>query len=234
MTSSPKSRYSKHVALKFDQDGKVLEFPGSTVICHVPTDSPTHAFLIRLRDCIKTQPWASKYSFLPPSSYHMTVFDVVCDQFRTPAHWTSRLPLDAPLEDVDRLLIEQWQNIDRPATFSVSCQRFYVRDVIGISLSPTSSEVEREMRNYRDILSQAFGVRYPNHAYYGFHITLAYHIKRLSQFDSLQAQCFVLQNRRSIQKEFGLLQFDSPELTFFADMTHFAHRRKDAIRHRQD
>ena len=234
MTSTPKSRYSKHVSLKFDQDGTVLEFPGSTVICHVPPDSPTHVFLIRLRDRLKTQPWASKYSFLPPSSYHMTVFDVVCDQFRTPAHWTSKFPLDAPLEDVDRLLIEQWPNIDKPAPFSVRCQRFYVRDVIGISLRPTSSEVERAMRDYRNVLSHDFGIRYPNHADYGFHITLAYHIKRLSLFENLRAHGFVLQNRRSTRKEFGVLQFDSPELTFFADMTHFAHRRKDAIRNRQD
>ncbi len=198
------------------------EFPGNTVICHIPQDSATFQLLLRVRREAEAQPWGKKYSFLPPSSYHMTVFDGVCDQMRVSANWTSKLPLDAPLEQVDDLLRTAWANLLKPTGFSMQYRSFYAHDYIGMIIQPTTPDVERELRGFRDQLSTAFGIRHPNHAEYAFHTTLAYGIECLTPTEDALVTEFEGQMHRELQKSFGVLHLNTPELTFFADMACFA------------
>lgn len=218
--TSPK--YTPSVGQKFNPDGSTKEFPGNTVICHVPQFSATLDLLLRVRREAETQPWAKKYSFLPPSSYHMTVFDGVCDQVREAENWTTQLPLDAPLEQVDELLRTAWPNLPKPAGFTMQYRSFYAHGYIGMFIRPTTPEVEREIRGFRDQLSTAFGIRHPNHAEYAFHITLAYGIEVLTPTEDALVTAFEAQMHRDLQNSFGVLHLKTPELTFFADMACFA------------
>ena len=100
---------------------------------------------------------------------------------------------------------------------------FYAaKGYIGMFINPTSPEVERKLRSYRDQLSAAFGIRHPDHAAYAFHITLAYGIEVLTPSETFQALRFNGRMHRDLQRNFGVLQLNTPELTFFADMAHFA------------
>ncbi|MCB9136300.1 MAG: DUF1868 domain-containing protein [Anaerolineales bacterium] len=222
MNPQPSPKYTPSVGQKFNPDGSAKAFPGNTVICHVPQDSATFELLLRVRRDAEAQPWGRKYSFLPPSSYHMTVFDGVCDQVRKPENWTSKLPLDASLEQVDDVLRTAWPNVPKPAGFSMQYRSFYAHDYIGMFIQPTTLEVERELRGFRDQLSAAFGIRHPNHAEYTFHITLAYGIEVLTETEDALVTEFEAQMHRDLQNNFGVLRLNTPELTFFADMACFA------------
>lgn len=220
-------QYLPTVGQKFNPDGSTKEFPGNTVICHIPQDSATFDLLLRVRREAETQPWAKKYSFLPPSSYHMTVFDGVCDQVRAPENWTSKLPLDAPLEQVDEFLRTVWPKLPKPAGFAMRYRSFYAHDYISMLIQPTTPEVEREIRGFRDQLSTALGIRHPNHAAYTFHITLAYGIEVLTPTEEAQVTAFEARIHHELQENFGILRLNTPELTFFADMACFAQVRPE-------
>jgi hypothetical protein len=227
-------KYTGAVGKKFNADMTAREFPGNTIICHVPPDSPTHEFLQRFQADLKIQPWAAKYSFLPPSSFHMTVFEGVCDQVRRPGVWPHKLPLDASLEEVDAMFTREWATIDKPEGFQVKYHRAHARGTLGIQVQPVDAAMEARMRTFRDLLAVAFGIRTLGHAHYGFHITFAYKIIQLSLSERVQANRFIRKHQARNQEEFGVLTFRAPEITFFADMTDFAPSRGAAQRNRVD
>ncbi len=223
-------RYTTAVGQKFHPDGRARTFPGNTVICHVPGDTPQFDLLRQLRDWAAAQPWGSKFHFLPPSSYHMTVFDAVCDQVRQPENWPRHLPLAAPLEAVDQLLLENFPQVAAPAQIEVQYRLFYAaRGFIGMFVQPTSPAIERDLRAYRNRLAESFGIRHPNHETYNFHISLAYQIEQFTPLEKFQAVVFNGRMHRRLRTGFGVLKLNAPELTFFENMTYFGVSRQDAI-----
>ena len=227
-------KYSSNVGKKFYENGSAREFPGNTIICHVPRESPTYRFLLQVREELQQQPWAKKYAFLPPSSYHMTVFEGVCDQVRKPHVWPKSLSLNAPLEEVDQFFIKQWDKIEKPTGFEVKYGHMGIGGTIGIRVQPAFPEINQKIRNFRNILADAMEIRTAAHDWYGFHISFAYLIEKLTLLDQLKVVKYILQVRKRHQRDFGILQFNAPELCFFADMTNFAHSRRDAKRNSQD
>jgi hypothetical protein len=219
-------RYTREVGLKFNEDGSARDFPGNTVLCHVPRPSQQFNFLVKMRDKTAAQPWEKKFHFLPPASYHMTLFDCVCDQERRMADWSSKLPLDAPLGTVDAFLRENFPKVQPPAKLEVEYRFFYTaRGYVGMYVQTTSPEIENAIRAYRNEISATFGIRHANHQNYGFHITLAYQIEYFTPLERLQALVFNWRAHRLAQREFGTLELNPPELCFFADMTHFGSTR---------
>ncbi len=223
-----KTRYTGHVGKKFHKDKSARKFPGNTVICHVPKDSQCLLVLKEARKEMMEKAWSKKFTFLPPSSFHMTIFEGVCDQVRKEKNWTSKLPLDAPLKDVDAFLKEKWQKIDTNIRFQVKPTHLSLGNVITLRMRPVSDEMEREMRNFRDKLSEAFGIRMFNHNRYGFHISFAYQIEKMSILERLRAVWYSLKVRKKIIQSFGTMETNPPELTFFKDMTNFAPSRDKA------
>ena len=183
-----RQRYTKHVGEKFHEDGKARAFAGNSIICLVPGNSDSMRTLLRLRDQIDSQPWRTRFAMLPPSSYHMTLFDLVCDQVRTPEHWTSALPLDAPLAKVDAFMEERWSDLPPAPTPAMRFSSLTVGDYITIQLVPENSQAELQLRTYRNLLAEVFGIRHPGHETYAFHITLAYAVTRLTRREQKQAQ----------------------------------------------
>lgn len=227
-------KWSKNVGNKFNKDGSPKEFLGNTIICHIPKDSPTYLFLLKIVMLLKKQPWGKKFSFLPPSSLHMTVFEGVRDDRRRLPFWTTKLPLDAPLEQIDHLLMNLWPTLPKPKSFKMRWKYLEIDDTIGINLKPISKDIEQEMRYYRDLLSEQTGIRTRNHNHYGFHITIAYLIQRLTLKELLQSILWGISLNSKFKKEFGILQLGSPELCFYADLFNFAHSRKEIIRNCQN
>ncbi|KAJ2897746.1 hypothetical protein MKZ38_004422 [Zalerion maritima] len=102
---------------KFSPSGSVQSFPGNTIICHLPppSESRWHSRLLKLNarlsaflepdasleesasnfdDPKSPQQQAPLYALLPPSSYHITLFEGVCTHVSNPAYWppSSSLP----------------------------------------------------------------------------------------------------------------------------------------------
>ena len=187
-----------------------------------------------MRERLLSQPWAGKYSFLPPSSFHMTIFEGVCDQVRKSSNWTSQLPLDAPLEDVDDLLISKWNEIIKPTSFTMKARGLNIFNTIGIQMVPSSESVNREIRSFRDLLSEEYGIRMHGHNMYHFHITFAYKIEKLSFRERMKTVKCMKEQSKKIRKEFGIVKTGPPELTFFSDMSNFAPSRAEALRNKPE
>jgi hypothetical protein len=226
--------WSKNVGVKFNEDGSPREFLGNTFICHVPKDSPVFAFLLKMITLLQQQPWAKKYCILPPSSFHVTVFEGVRVDRRKLPYWSAKLPLDAPLEQVDQFLLDIWPSLPKPDGFSLQWKYLEIDDTIGINLQPVSEDMEQKMRHYRDLLAEKTGIRTRNHNRYGFHITFAYLIQRLTIKELFQSLRWDFCFNAQFKKEFGILQLNTPELCFYADMTNFANSRKEIIRNCQN
>jgi len=225
-----KSNPSGRTGKKFSEDGRVLGFLGNTIICRIHPQSRQYHLLVQISQQFKAQSRAKKFFFLPPSSYHMTVFEGVCDQVRQPERWTAKLPLDAPLEEVDRFMMEAWKGVEQPMKIEMGYFKMKTGSTLGVELLPSTPDIEREVRAFRDACSAAFGIKQPDHAAYKFHVTIAYRVTRLSWLDQALVQLAGWAAHQNLQNQFGLLTLGAPELAFFADMTHFAPTRQSARR----
>ncbi len=220
----------KYSTSKFHQDGSARRFPGNTVICHIPKDSPVFTLLQEAREEFRSQPWASKFAFLPPSSYHMTVFEGVCDQHRSLRNWTRLAPPDVLLTEIDSLFAKKWETIPKPEAILMEYAGFWGFGNITLRLKPSSARMNNLIRQFRDTLAEHFELKIMGHEGYQFHISLAYRLQKLT-FTEKRAEkrlMKVLDGR--LKKEFGTLQLVEPELTFFEDMTSFAPARDSAVR----
>ncbi len=215
---------------KFSEDGRVLEFPGNTIICSIHPQSRQFHLLAQISQQFKAQSWAKKFFFLPPSSYHMTVFEGVCDLVRQPERWTNKFPLNAPLEEVDLFFMEAWKGVEQPMKIEMGYFKMKTGSTLGVELLPSTPEMERKVRAFRDACCAAFGIKQPDHATYKFHITIAYRVNRLSWMDQALVQLASWTAHQRLKAQFGLLALGAPELAFFADMTHFAPTRQSAQR----
>lgn len=165
------------IGTKFDAAGRPLRDPGNTVICHLDPDGTAHAALRAIQDALRAAPEGTAFTFLPPDSLHMTLFEGVIEHEREAARWPSGLPPDAPVEAVTQALSDRLAGIALP-------QRFGLRPValfagLGLILEGATEADEAALREARDRLAEATGLRKPDHDFYIFHVTLAYPLRFL-------------------------------------------------------
>ncbi|MEO6060508.1 MAG: DUF1868 domain-containing protein [Thermoflexales bacterium] len=219
---SPKKRvFTHHVGIKFHPDGSVMPFSGNTVICFVAPDMLLMGQLLWMRRTLQAMACADHIGFLPPSSYHMTTFELLTDYWRQPQRWTPALPLDAPIQVTDAFFKTVVPRVPAPDAFLMRCAGVEPGTPATMRLEPANEATRTALRRYRDALAQATGIRFPNHETYGYHITLGY---KLVEFDDaamteLGATLQTINDRlRTSLPPFGL---GPPCLVFFNDMTEF-------------
>ncbi|UUZ80477.1 DUF1868 domain-containing protein [Paenibacillus sp. P26] len=218
-------RYSDVVGKKFYKDGSVRTYPGNTIICKVDPRSKIYQELLIVRDQLQTMPWAGNYAFLPSSSYHMTVFRGVNDQVRIPEYWSTYIPLDAPLEHADKLFAEKFRSVQAPESISMEFKKLELGAGIAVHLQPKTTEDAHKLKSFRDEISEQFGVRFPDHDWYKYHITLAYNICRLTEAEEAHARQCKAQIENYLQEQFGVYESPRPRLVFFNDMFKFSEQR---------
>lgn len=215
------SDYTNEVGRKFFADGQPHVFAGNTIICFVPR----HSHIFRLSEWVQRQvhtaPFADKFTFLPPSSFHMTMMELLCDETRTPDRWVPSLPLDAPLAETDEHFIGTVTTVPPPAAIRM---RFVEtsRKSCAINLEPADRETALALQTYRDAVAEATGVRFPNHDTYQFHISLAYRLIHLTDHEEAELDTLLTTVDRHLAQNFALFEPAAPQLTFFDDMFHFA------------
>jgi len=201
-----------------------MRFPGNTIICHLPIDSPLRPGLLNLHKTLEEGENRHLYTLLPPESWHMTVFEGVVDAKREIGFWPDDLPLNIPL---DQCTSHFAQKLDRFDLHHIGDLEMKVSGwqplVDGIGLTLTSKQVsqEAELRTLRDRLSDALQLRNPQHDHYVFHLSIAYLLKKLTPAQS-EALAAVLQHAlANLPSGFAL---GVPEFCDFDDMFEF--RRK--------
>lgn len=220
--------FTRHVGQKFNQNGSMCDFAGNSIICPVPACSATMRKLTQLRNTIARETWQSHYAFLPSSSYHMTVFDLICDQVREPEYWTRALGLDSTLPEIDTFVIDRWLTLAPPPVLIMRFQALVIGEMVTILLKPDDDQVNAQLHAYRNLLAEAFEIRHPNHDNYVFHITLAYGITHLAGEEKKAVEEKMQLWNEVLRKDLVLIDLLPPRLTFFQNMTHFSMRRDDA------
>ena len=213
------------VGRKFNADGSPFRFPGNTIISHIPLATPLSDALTSVRDTLAAGSYAHCLALLPPSSYHMTVFEGVTDSSRRAGIWPAGLPFDAPLEASHRYLERQLEGfeLDCALPLRMRLDEFSLRRDPGatIRLLPLDEQENRKLRRLRDRLSAQLRLRAPDHEQYGFHISLAYLVDWMTpeqqrEYIAVQSECFSM-----LQKRVPLIELGAPEFCVFYDMFAF-------------
>lgn len=171
------SMYTKAVGTKFHADGSLRYFPGNTIVSMCTGIEPLYSELVWAQERYKEVTFANKLSFLPPSSFHMTVFDLLCDEVRSPEHWSNQFPTDTPIETTDRILRDKLSDVHFPESIEMSLDE---ATVTGLKLLPANAAVQKMLADFRTTVANATGIKHPNHDRYRFHITFAYVLQPLN------------------------------------------------------
>ncbi len=215
------------VETKFHRDGAVRRFPGVSIVAELRPDVPQHALLLEVQERARGASFGPKMSVLPPASFHMTVFDLLCAEVRRPENWSSELPLNAPLDEIDRWTKTRVDAVgDWPGP---SRMGFAEIGPLGVSLhvilDPADEVVVSTLAGFREAVSLATAIRHPNHDSYRFHISLAYRIAAFDERETADFEAFRAANSRLLARSFGTLTLPQPELTYFDDMFSFPTER---------
>jgi len=219
----PPRGYPAGVPSKFDPDGNVQRFPGNTIVSHLSPTSAMYTSLLALHAKLAASPLSHLYALLPPSSWHMTVFEGVCDTERHPGHWPSDLPRDLPLEECTAHLGNKLKAFDlgedaRPP-YRLTAQGFTSFDVgIGIHLMLRTPDEEARFRRLRDRLSEVLKIRHAQHNRYELHLSMAYFLRHLDDTQKEELGRLLMGHFETMPKEFDLA---APEFCTFENMFRF-------------
>jgi hypothetical protein len=220
----PSPKYPNGVPVKFDPNGHVQPFPGNTIIAHLSPASEIYASMLVLHEKLHQHRLSHLFALLPPSSWHMTIFEGVCDQVRKPGFWPADLPLDAPLEDCDALFVKKL------STFDLQCNPPYLMSVlgwsplktgIGVHVELRTADESKRVRGLRDRLADLLQIRHRDHATYDLHLSIAYLLRHLTAEQKAELTALLMDHLEGMPKEFEL---GAPEFCKFDDM--FAFRRQ--------
>lgn len=216
-----------HIGVKFNADGSVRRYPGNTIICHASHNAVLWSALLVAHNLLTRSQAARHLAFLPPESYHMTVFEGATEHDRVSGLWPTDVPLDAPLDTCTRMLEQKLIRFDPACTMPL---RMRVADASRqdrpgmLVLTPIDDDENRKLRGLRDNLSEQLLIRSSTHEKYIFHITLAYQIERMTPklrdaFLAQQSAAFAF-----IKREVPVIELGPPEFCTFENM-HAFHTR---------
>lgn len=215
---------------KFAADGRVQRFPGNTVLCHIPRPGRAFDELCSAFDAFRQAlgaDIASKLTWLPKESYHVTLFDGVTDAFRRPGDWPHMLPLDATMDVCNRYVGERLRKLDvaldLPLRLTID-EEALARSVTTIPLRPVDAAENVRLRTLRDRISIATGVRHANHDNYGFHTTFAYYVRQFTADEEAGYRAQFTAAVHRLKKALPVIELGAPEYCLFDDMFVF-HRQ---------
>lgn len=171
---------------KFAPDGSVLRYPGNTFLCHLPAASQAHAAFRSMQSELMALPWSSHFTYLPPSSFHMTIFGGVAGDPLDGEGWPPDVPLDVDRDGVTRGFLGRLEEARGATRLRVRAERS--DHGTSVVVEPEDAATHAIMRGLRDTLRDATGLHRPDHDAYEFHVSLAYLTR---WFDEVDAVCFI-------------------------------------------
>ncbi len=204
---------------KFDNKGNALPFPGCTIICNIPLNTDLSDQIISLQKKIKNFNPEKTYFYLPPSSFHMTIFDCCNFNTKNTDFWPSDIDPDMDYKDIAIELNKRIQNFIFPEELNLKLKMFF--GGYSIVLEPFSEKDEKILRNCRDELSSLLKIKFENHQRYTFHITLAYILRELNKNEIKSLIEFNKQLSFDFSKKFPKITLTKPEMCTFEDMLEF-------------
>jgi hypothetical protein len=221
---------------KFSSDGKVQRYPGNTVICHIPRPGACFDELGKTYATLRREigsEVARKFTWLPPDSYHVTIFDGVTNAFRLPGDWPQMLPLDASMDVCDQYVGERLRTLtlgfDPPLRLVID-EGAIAGSLGTVPLRPIDEAENARLRDLRDRISAATGVRHAGHDSYRFHTSFAYYVSQFKPQEEKDYRAKFVNSVRRLRDAVPVLELGAPEYCLFEDM--FAFHRQFFIKSR--
>ena len=204
---------------KFDNDGNPLHWPGCTIIYPIQENSLVSSLLAEVQENFKEIAPNRKYTFLPQSSFHMTLFDCCnVSTFKT-SYWPDSIQDTQNYLEIANILSDRLKNYQFPNSLAVRLNKFF--GGFSTLLTPYSSKDEEILRNCRDDLSNLLGIKFENHLRYTFHITLAYILEPLTLEEVSRLIDLEKKMDKKFKNEIPLINLPQPEICVFNDMYKF-------------
>ena len=214
-------QYTRAVGQKFNKDGSVRRFPGNTVISKITPATPIYVAIVEAQQRLKAANWAGKYAFLPPSSFHMTVIEGLCDHVRRPELWSKELDLEMPFDEVNQFMLERFARLSPLTRIEMRILPIKTSRLLVVGLEPADPECARSLQHFRDEFSLGTGIRFPDHDTYRYHITLAYNLIELTADEEPAVVSAQEDVQSGLASGYPSIALKEPRLTFFENMFHF-------------
>lgn len=205
---------------KFDFDGRVMDHPGNTFLCHIDPDSVFFRAACDYHDALTSDPLAAScLTFLPKSSLHMTVFNGISGSPLGADGWPRDIVAGSDLATITAAFQDRLAGFDGPQGFRVRLAGFHKPG--GLTVLSDGAGEETKLRGVRRDLERLTGLCRGDVDSYRFHVSLAYQLRWL---DPSEASELIDRIERFYARHLaGLdsLTLGPVEFCVFRDMHHF-------------
>jgi hypothetical protein len=170
---------------------------------------------------------AQIYTLLPPSSWHMTVFDGVCDGNRNGERWPGDLDREAPLLEINQTFEARLKagRFGPGLSFAMRVRRLRpLMNVIAIELEPADEGEERAVRALRQRLAATLSFDRSAPDTCTFHITLAYFLRFPDASEKARLESLMTDEIEDMANSLNPFRVGPPEFCHFNDMFAFSRR----------
>ncbi|MEE3101578.1 MAG: DUF1868 domain-containing protein [Pseudomonadota bacterium] len=210
---------------RFDAEGTALPDRGATVIGHVRAPAAVAA-LSAVHEALAAAGLARFWAFLPPTSFHMTQFDLVLHNRREAERWPEGLAPDLPAAEADAAVTDRLRGFATGEAFPF---RLAVRGLyassggMGVALAGETPAEDARLRAMRDRIAARTGLAHrPGRASYPFHISLAYLIAWPETAEVAEAHDAALDAAEAaLLAAMPVVEIGAPEVCVFDDKTEF-------------
>ncbi|MEM7525410.1 MAG: DUF1868 domain-containing protein [Pseudomonadota bacterium] len=214
-----------YLNVRFDIDARPVRESGCTVIHHISEPAVNRA-LSAARDRIRAASTGAHFAWLPPSSYHMTLFDLMLHSRRGEGYWPAGLSPDATDAEVDAFALGALKDFDLGDAhpFQIAPRLIYAgQGGIGVAVTGASDADEARLRRMRDRIAEATGLGHrAGHDEYAFHITIAYLIGWPNAEETTALDEAIGAAEAALIAAHPVITLNAPEACRFHDMTAFA------------
>jgi hypothetical protein len=209
---------SRHLGIRFNQEGKFLPEPGNTIVCHLTEGSESQQAIRNARKRYMEMPEADRLAFTAESSLHMTLFQGIIEYQRKLPYWPADIPLETPIDDMTEILAQRLEHFRAGPAFRVTIDHM---TPLGLRLKPVAEHDRLALADWRNRLADLLGYRHRDHDGYVFHTTFAYLIRPMSEQALFEWQSMLTQVRDEFCAQFDNIELNPPAFCAFQDMHHF-------------
>ena len=146
------------------------------------------------------------------------------DKDRAVYGWPADIPIDVPMGECNRIIGERLANFrmrgELPIRVRVDQEKTLApQRVSSLRISAADDGERAKLRDLRDRLaSEVFRFRSKDHDTFGFHISLAYQMSRLTVEEARQHQAILARHVPGIVAAASVIELGDPEFCTFEDM----------------
>ena len=204
---------------KFDHNGKPLPYPGCSIISKIPLNSDLFYEIKLLQLKFKDLSPEKAYTYLPETSFHMTLFDCCNVNTVNTPYWPKKIVEDNNYTKIAYVLSKRIKKYIFPDKFDLKLKKLF--GGYSMILEGNTKKDEKIIRDYRNKLSDLLGIRFENHETYSFHITLAYILRKLKDDEIKKVIKINFRLLEGFVKKFPIIQIEKSELCTFENMYEF-------------